>query len=214
MSLREAAGRPSAGGRQGKEAPMADDSPFWGLIRRVRAGDGDAAAELVRRYEPAIRRAVRLQLRDPRLRSLLDSTDVCQSVLASFFVRAAAGQYDLHSPGQLVRLLEAMARHKLLRQVERLRADRRDYARCPEGGFEAGEPADSAPGPYQVAEGRELLAQFLSRLSEGERRLADLRALGRSWKDIAGEVGGNPDALRIQFTRAVNRVARELGLDD
>jgi len=65
-----------------------------------------------------------------------------------------------------------------------------------------------------VAEGRELLAQFLSRLSEGERRLADLRALGRSWKDIAGEVGGNPDALRIQFTRAVNRVARELGLDD
>ena len=193
---------------------MPAPASFEDLVRRVRAGDQAAAAEVVRRYEPAIRRVVRFRLADARLGRILDSMDVCQSVFASFFVRAAAGQYDLDSPGQLVRLLEAMARHKLLRQVERLRADRRDYARCPEGGFEAGEPADSAPGPYQVAEGRELLAQFLSRLSEGERRLADLRALGRSWKDIAGEVGGNPDALRIQFTRAVNRVARQLGLDD
>jgi len=192
---------------------MAPDDSFRDLVRRVRGGDDAAAAELVRHYGPALRRAVRARLTD-RLRGLLDLSGIYQSVLASFFVRAAAGQYDLHSPGQLVRLLEAMARHKLLRQVERLRADRRDYARCPEGGFEAGEPADSAPGPDEVAEGRELLAQFLSRLSEPERRLADLRALGRSWKDIAGEVGGNPDALRIQFTRAVNRVARQLGLDD
>ena len=197
----------------GSPATAPDDS-FRDLVRRVRGGDDAAAAELVRHYGETLRRAVRARLTDPKLRRHLDSMEIWQSVMASFFVRAAAGQYDLHSPGQLVRLLEAMARHKLLRQVERLRADRRDYARCPEGGFEAGEPADSAPGPYQVAEGRELLAQFLSRLSEGERRLADLRALGRSWKDIAGEVGGNPDALRIQLTRAVNRVARQLGLDD
>ena len=196
----------------GSPATAPDDS-FRDLVRRVRGGDDAAAAELVRHYGETLRRAVRARLTD-RLRGLLDLSGIYQSVLASFFVRAAAGQYDLDSPGQLVRLLEAMARHKLLRQVERLRADRRDYARCPEGGFEAGEPADSAPGPDEVAEGRELLAQFLSRLSEPERRLADLRALGRSWKDIAGEVGGNPDALRIQFTRAVNRVARELGLDD
>ena len=30
---------------------------FQVLLRRVRDGDGQAAAELVRRYEPAIRRA-------------------------------------------------------------------------------------------------------------------------------------------------------------
>jgi RNA polymerase sigma-70 factor (ECF subfamily) len=193
---------------------MTPDHSFRDLVRRVRSGDEAAAAELVRHYGETLRRAVRARLTDANLRRVLDSMDICQSVLASFFVRAAAGQYDLHSPRQLVRLLEAMAHNKLLRQVERLRAGRRDYERCQEGGLEAGELADSAPGPYEVAEGRELLAQFLSRLSEQERRLADLRALGRSWKDIAGEVGGNPDALRIQLTRAVNRVARQLGLDD
>jgi hypothetical protein len=40
---------------------MADEAPFLDLMERVRGGDGDAAAELVRRYEPAIRRVVRLR---------------------------------------------------------------------------------------------------------------------------------------------------------
>ncbi len=82
---------------------MSDDSSFQDLIRRVRSGDDDAAAELVRRYEPAIRRVVRLRLTDARLRRVFDSMDVCQSVLGSFFVRAAMGQYDLDNSDQLLK---------------------------------------------------------------------------------------------------------------
>jgi hypothetical protein len=67
----------------------------------ARGGDGDAAAELVRRYELAIRRVVRLRLTDVRLRRAFDSMDVCQSVLGSFFVRAASGQYDLSNSDRL-----------------------------------------------------------------------------------------------------------------
>ena len=67
-----------------------------------------AAAELVRHYEPAIRRAVRVRLVDTRLNRLLDSMDICQSVMASFFVRAALGQYELNTPDQLLRLLATM----------------------------------------------------------------------------------------------------------
>ena len=78
---------------------MSEGASFGELISRVRAGDALAAAEVVRRYEPALRRAVRARLRrDPRLCRLLDSVDVSQSVLASFFVRAALGQYDLTTP--------------------------------------------------------------------------------------------------------------------
>ena len=86
---------------------------FAEFVRRIRAGDATAAAELVRRYEPVVRLEVRVRLGDPRLRRAFDSMDVCQSVLASFFVRAAAGQYELGGPGDLVRLLVAMARRKL-----------------------------------------------------------------------------------------------------
>ena len=92
---------------------MIDAPAFEELIRRVRAGDPGAAAELVRNYEPAIRRAVRFRLADARLGSLLESMDICQSVLASFFVRVATGQYELETPEQLLKLLTAMARNKL-----------------------------------------------------------------------------------------------------
>src|SRR5262245_59779395 len=83
---------------------MADDSAFEELMRHVRAGDEEAAAELVRRYESKIRRVVRFNL-DSRLQRHFDSMDVCQSVLASFFVRAGLGQYELHTPGQVLNLL-------------------------------------------------------------------------------------------------------------
>ena len=125
---------------------MTPDHSFHDLVRRVRSGDDAAAAELVRHYGPALRRAVRARLTDRNLRRLLDSMDICQSVLASFFVRAAAGQYDLNAPGRLVRLLAAMARHKLLRQVGRLRADRRGGGRCPGGDTEVPDPGPDPPG--------------------------------------------------------------------
>jgi hypothetical protein len=65
-----------------------------------------------------------------------------------------------------------------------------------------------------VVAGQELLQEFRRRLSEDERHLADLRAQGCAWTEIAAGLGGTPRARRMQLTRAINRVARELDLDD
>jgi RNA polymerase sigma-70 factor (ECF subfamily) len=192
---------------------MADDSPFWGLIRRVRAGDGDAAAELVGRYEPAIRRAVRLQMRDPRLRSLLDSADVCQSVLASFFVRAASGQYELDRPSQLTRLLVVMARNKLASQARRPQVVRREPGPGLGEDEEEG-PFAPGPSPSQQAVWRDLLQEVRNRLSEEERQLVERRTQDQEWSQIAAELGGSPDALRKKLARALDRVSRQLGLEE
>ena len=75
-------------------AIMPEENSFDGLVARLRCGDPDAAAELVRRYEPAIRAAVRGRMADTRLRRLFDSMDVCQTVLDSFLARVALGQYE------------------------------------------------------------------------------------------------------------------------
>ena len=193
---------------------MADDSSFRNLIGRVRAGDAAAAEELVRTYEPTIRLVVRRRLTSPGLRRLFDSMDICQSVLASFFVRAASGQYDPQSPEQLLKLLAVMTRNKLARQAERQRAARRDYRRLLADGFPAEQAADPGPSPSQVLADKELLQEFRRRLTAEERWLADQRAQGRSWSDIAAEKGGTPDGLRVRLTRAIERVSQELGLDD
>jgi RNA polymerase sigma-70 factor (ECF subfamily) len=190
---------------------MPEDS-FSELIGRIRAGEEQAAADLVRRYEPEIRREVRFLLRDPFLRRAFDSMDICQSVMGSFFLRAALGEYDLDRPEDLIRLLISMTRNKVVDATRRQRAQRRDHRRATS--LEAVDVAADTPSPSQVVEGRELLAAFRNRLSDEERRLADLRAQGCEWADIARTVGGTPDARRKQLTRAIARVSRELNLDE
>ena len=189
---------------------MSESTAFSEFIRRIRAGDDQAARELVERYEPVIRCEVRLRLRDPRLYSRFDWTDVCQSVMASFFVRAAAGQYDLGEPDQLLRLLVVMTRHKLANQQRRHRAEMRDCRRV-----SACDPAHLdgralVPSPSRLAVGRELLAEVNRRLSKEERMLADLRADGCEWTKIAASLGGTAEARRKQLARAVDRVEQQL----
>jgi RNA polymerase sigma-70 factor (ECF subfamily) len=193
---------------------MAEETRFQELIRRVRAGDQQAAAELVRTYEPAIRRVVRLRLRDDRLRRQFDSMDVCQSVLASFFVRVALGQYELEQAGHLVNLLTKMAQYKVADQARRQRTECRDLGRIAGGVALASGVADRGDGPEQQVALDELLEEFRSRLSPEEAQLAELRAQGRGWEEIAAELGDSPEALRKRLTRAVERVARQLDLDE
>ena len=95
-----------------RDCYVARESLFQSAGTRAH-GESDAAVELVNKYESTIRVAVRIRLTDPRLRRQFDSMDVCQSVLASFFVHVAMGAYVLHEPRQLVALLTKMAQNKL-----------------------------------------------------------------------------------------------------
>jgi len=190
---------------------MSDETAFPDFFRRIRAGDDQAARELVERYEPVIRREVKMRLRDPRLYRRIDWRDICQSVMPSFFLRAAAGQYDLEEPDRLLRLLVVMTRHKLSKQGRQHRAEKRDYRL-----LEERDPADlegrpgASPTPSRLVAGRELLEAFRGRLSEEERMLADLCADGCEWAEICARFGGTPQGRRMQLARAVSRTMRHL----
>jgi RNA polymerase sigma-70 factor (ECF subfamily) len=192
-------------------------SAFAELLSRIRAGDALAAEELVRTYEPEIRRAIRVRLTDARLRRLVDSIDICQSVLAGFFVRTAAGQFDIETPEELLRLLVTMARNRVIDWARRSQADRRDGRRDVSLEGENGESPQFAarePGPVSVLVSRELIEQVRNRLAPEELRLMEQRAEGRNWSEIAAELGEQPNAVRMRLTRALDRVAGELGLEE
>ncbi len=57
---------------------------FDDLVRRIRSGDEQAAEEIVRLYEPLVRRELRIRMTDRRLSKLFDSVDICQSIWSSF----------------------------------------------------------------------------------------------------------------------------------
>jgi RNA polymerase sigma-70 factor (ECF subfamily) len=192
---------------------MLEQAAFDALINRIRAGDEQAATELVRIYEPLIRREVRLQIRDRRLYRLFESRDVCQSVLGSFFARTALGQYDLETPAHLVKLLVTMARNKVATAAQRQRQQRRDYRRTA-GTDELEHVVDPGPSPSELISGKELLERFRAGFSQEERTIADLRKDGLGWDAICTELGGTSQARRMQLARAVERVARQIDSDD
>jgi RNA polymerase sigma-70 factor (ECF subfamily) len=181
--------------------PERDD--FTELIRRIRTGDAGAARELIRQYEPAIRREARLRL-GPSLRPFFDSMDLCQSVLGSFFVRVAAGQYELESPSRLMRLLVEMTRNKVREKARKRR----------ECGLGVSEPIASDPDPIDQLVNKDLLEEFRRRLSAEELVLWERRCQDVPWQTIATELGATPESLRKQYSRAIHRVARELGLEE
>jgi RNA polymerase sigma-70 factor (ECF subfamily) len=189
---------------------MPEGSTFQDLIARVRARDEAAAAELLRQYEPAVRRAIRVWLTDPRLRRLLDSMDICQSVFGSFFVRVTLGEYELKTPQQLLRLLINMSRKKLIDRGRREGAARRDYRRVEALGPKEKHLPAREPTPGQQVAGQEMLQEVRKRLSADERDLAEQRAGGRDWSEIAAARGENAEVLRKRLARAVERVMREL----
>lgn len=193
---------------------MPETAKFQELIQRVRERDEDAARELTVRYEKAIRRVVRIHLRDPRMRRVVDSMDVCQSVLTSFFVRTALGEYELNTPEQLISLLTTITKNKVVNQVHRLQAQRRDIRRDSELGSGSFGVLDRSPNPADEVSAKEILEKVRSGLDASERYLAEQRGLGRTWPELAEQLGATDVALRKKLTRALDRVMAELGLSE
>ena len=188
-------------------------SSFIELIDRVRTGEADAAAELVQRYEPAIRRTVRVHMVDVRLRRVFDSMDVCQSVLGSFFVRAALGQYEIDTPEKLLKLLVTMARNKLADHARQIHAERRDMRRSePVSGHDE-RLVSPEPSPSERITAADLLVHVRRRLTTEERYLAEQRATGRPWSELAAELNTSAEALRKRLMRAIQQALHELGVE-
>ena len=192
-----------------------ENASFEELIEGIRDEDARAAELLVRRYEPEIRREVRLRLRGGELRRLLDTMDITQSILGNFFVRAAHGEFVLEEPGQLLALLARMVRNRVVDWSRTLKAQKRDIRK--EQALDAFPPDTKAfagkesPASAQLR-AEELLEEFRKRLGPEERIIAEKRAEGWGWAEIAEHLGEKAESLRKRWERARDRVAGEMGL--
>jgi DNA-directed RNA polymerase specialized sigma24 family protein len=182
-----------------------ENGDFERFLAAVQAGDRKTATDLVRQYEPYIRRVIHLRLADHGVRHVVDSVDICQSVMADFFEKAEPNRFVLRSPDDLRRLLVTMALNKLRNWA---RHEGRHEGDLPDGWS----PVTRDPTPSRVAATEDEIAFLVRRLPPMEARLFDLSRLqGRSWDEIAREEGGTPDALRMRLLRAVTRILSERG---
>jgi RNA polymerase sigma factor (sigma-70 family) len=191
---------------------MTDERSFRKLVAGVQAGDQEAANLLVERYWPQVLRIIRVRLRDRRLRQRLDSIDICQSVFSNLFCQLASGEFQPDSPEKLLRFLAETARNRFVDQVRRHRAARRDIRRTDpvhSGDLRIASVGDKTPS--QILAVRECAEQCRGRLGDDEWWLLEQRSSGRSWKDIAHELGTGAEAVRKRHDRALERVRNELG---
>jgi DNA-directed RNA polymerase specialized sigma24 family protein len=134
---------------------------------------------------------------------VFDSADICQSVLAWFFLNDAAGRYDLSSPESLRRLFGVMVRNRVFYRARQAKAVHRARPLV-------GDVASRDDTPDAIAAENDLLAAVSRRFAAEEADLARRRYQGASWEEIAAAVGGTPDARRMQLSRATSRLVREL----
>jgi RNA polymerase sigma factor (sigma-70 family) len=182
------------------------------LLRRIQAGDEEAAAEFCRTYEPHVRRVVRARLRIPGVRRVSDSSDLCQVVLASFLVGSAVGRYDIEDTEAMKKLLARIAANRVIDLVRKPEFRR---PLVPIGGA-LGEGIEavahgSSPGS-QIAL-RELIQKANGLLTETERPIAELRKDGLTWEEIGQRLGKKPDAVRKVLDRAARRIMLALGME-
>jgi RNA polymerase sigma factor (sigma-70 family) len=201
---------------------MASDGSFLALLARARQGDRKAEEELFQRYEPHVRSAVRARLRNrPHLRRLLDSQDIRQEVMVSFFKRLQAGDYEVNGEADLLGLLTTMAFNKLLGQARREGAAKRGGNKPVLRLAEEGPAAPSSDTPSKMLLKKEeaerqgkLAARIRELLARESTECQDIFRLWLDeeleWSEIASRLGGTPEGNRQKYRRARQRIRAQL----
>lgn len=192
---------------------MPEETDFSASFLRLRSGDDAAVRDFISRYEPFIRRSLRRRLVRANLQAAADSVDLCQSVLGSFLIRAAAGEYKIDTEDDLRKLLTAIAKNKFAALVRRESTQKRDRSRVMDIHDSGLLTADSASDPRRRVADEDLLQEVERRLQPEERKLLIWRRAGYSWDDIAARLGSTAVVQRKRLSRGLQRVAVELGLE-
>ena len=176
---------------------------FPEFLADFRTGDPQAIEDFLRDIDPFLRQIIRLRMIDSRLRRVLDTSDILQSLLKDFLSRKQNDTPPGGATGGLRAYLVAAAHKKIL---ARLRRECRQLGSLPDD-WDAVSPE---PSPAQQAEQRDLYQVVRARLSEDKRRLFDLCAQGLTWPEIAQQVSGKPNVLRVRLRRAIMAILSDL----
>src|SRR5262245_24850396 len=181
------------------------DQSFANVMDRLRAGDGDAAAEVFHRFANRLIALARSRL-NHLLRAKVDPEDVMQSVYRSFFRRQAADGYEFAGWDGLWGMLTVITLRKCGHRADYFRAGRRDVRREAHANGDAELPAIAGdPTPSHAARLAETVEQVMRGLEGRERDILALSLQGYDTTEISTQVG--------RTERTVQRVLKRIRED-
>ena len=178
------------------------DIDFADLIARVKAGDEAAIATLIERFGPEVRIMVRSRLPD-KLRGQFDTMDFAQVVWSSVVADCRDRAEPFDEPKHLIGFLSGVIKNKVAHEHRRLTRTRKyDVAReeplyVRRGDREVPREVSAPdPTPSEYAQADDRLDQLTRGRTPQEVRIIDLRLDGRTYDEIALELGMNEKAVR------------------
>jgi|GEM_PF-3247230 len=183
---------------------------FSQLWCRVQAGDQKAAAQIVERLRPGVLKLARRLLCVFGLKRLYDAEDACQWVLGNFLSPALHDAIPVTGYSGAEKYIYVMTRNHVLDLVRHHQPEREFRKEHPvsEPSVLASVPGSGAD-PGEAAYRLEILEHIHEGVPEDDWRLLLSRFMGRSWQELAADHNMTPDAVRMRFTRLVERVRTE-----
>jgi len=177
------------------------------LLRRAQDGDRDAVGVLLERYAGRIRAAIHRRL-SPQMRRRVETEDIFQSTVALTLEDVRGMRYQ--GEDAFIGWLTTVAERRLLMNVRRHRAQRRDVRRevALQGASGVAAELTSPPRGAERAELQADIEQAIARLPPLERQVIQLRSYeGLSHRAIAEAMQlPNKDAARHLFLKALRRM--------
>jgi len=175
------------------------------LLRRLAAGQENAADALYRRYAERIRSLARARL-PAHLLARADPDDVVQSVFRAFFESARRGLYQVPDGQTLWHLLVVVTVNKVRSLHAHHAAARRD-ARL----TIAWDPADGDPAAPEVDLMELAVRDVLQHLPTAERAAVELRLEGYEVSEIASRTGRSKRAVERSLQKARTHLTELIG---
>jgi RNA polymerase sigma factor (sigma-70 family) len=191
------------------------------LIGRIQEGDSDAKDELCEHYLNRVYSAVRLRL-GAGLRAKLQSCDIVQDALLD--VVNGAETFECRSEGRFLNYVNRVIENRIRDEADKWNAQKRDVKR--EIAIDGVRSPDNS-SPMQLAEVRyaatpsmvavrheelstlEKAMDLLGEQSEEYRELVIAVQLeGRTYVELAADLGKSADAIRMQCNRAQAELAK------
>ena len=190
------------------------------LLEQYRAGDADAINELYGRYTQRVFAIVRARL-GAKLRQRVQSCDIVQEAMLDSLKNLEKFEYA--SEGAFLKWLTVIVENRIRDQDDYHTAGRRDIGKesplenpCSVGSAIPLEIPDKSGSPtasrvLMLTEDMALLEQALDRLPAETRELIiAVKLEGRTYQELAHEMGKTSDAVRMQVNRAMDALPDEL----
>ena len=174
------------------------------FLDRLNRGSPSAAAELDFRYRQRLCRLVQRALA-LNIRQREDPEDVVQTVLRTYFRRAARGEFQIVDSSDLWALLAKITRRKIINRAEYHYAAKRQLGNESSLPFDLGDSRE--PEPADAAIAAELVESTLHGLEARAGEVFQLRLAACTEKEIAAELNCTRAEVRLHLKRIRERLS-------